>query len=275
MLKDTYGFYKNSSKRKDELNSTVPRSDQLLEIFLQTIEEAVKEGEEELAKIPSLRLKKWNATRWLGRAACLKAICDAYEHILEHLHTYSRMSLNSKKSRDIAADLYERLTSYDTLVFIWFYRDLAEAMARSSKQLQSRAVTIRDVGRIIMNLQEVLKSSYPKDSLVPRALIGSGEADTILHNLFRGDISCISLGSKRLADYLAIHDLEEQLHHVPVPVTESIESSIQPVRTTRGVNNSAKYADILSKKSREERVPVPAIDTEPLEKDVISTYFLD
>jgi hypothetical protein len=138
-------------------------------------------------------LKKWNSTRWLGRAACLKAICNAYEYILEHLHTYSQIPLNPKRSRDIAVNLYERLTSYDSFVFIWFYRDLAEAMARSSKQLQAKAVTIRDVGRIIMNLQEVLKSCYPKESLTPRTKVGSGEADNILADLFGEDMSCISL----------------------------------------------------------------------------------
>jgi len=144
---------------------------------------------EELAKTPSIRLKKWNATRWLGRAACLKAICEAYLYILEHLYEYSRTSQNPKKSRETAVSLYEQLTSYETLLFIWFYRDLAEVMARSSKQLQERAVTIHDVGRIVLNLQEKLKGSYPEGSLIPRAVIGSGEADNVLHSLFGSDIS--------------------------------------------------------------------------------------
>ena len=40
---------------------------------------------EELEKIPSLRLKKWNATRWLGRVNCLEALCEAYPYVLNHL----------------------------------------------------------------------------------------------------------------------------------------------------------------------------------------------
>ena len=119
-----------------------------------------------------------------------------FEGNMRSLSLYSRAFIQilsnkskSKKSREIAASLYEQLTSYETLLFIWFYRDLAEVMARSSKQLQERAVTIRDVGRIVLNLQEKLKGSYPEGSLIPRAVIGSGEADNVLHSLFGSDIS--------------------------------------------------------------------------------------
>lgn len=44
---------------------------------------------EELEKIPSLRLKKWNATRWLGRVNCLEALCQAYPYVLNHLRDES------------------------------------------------------------------------------------------------------------------------------------------------------------------------------------------
>jgi hypothetical protein len=72
LLKDVYAFYKHSSKRKIELNSITLRHDQLFNVFLETIEAAVNEGKEELSKVPSIRLKKWNATRWLGHAACFE-----------------------------------------------------------------------------------------------------------------------------------------------------------------------------------------------------------
>ena len=35
-----------------------------------------------MAEVPTL--KKWNA-RWLGRARCLTALCEAYLFILNHL----------------------------------------------------------------------------------------------------------------------------------------------------------------------------------------------
>jgi hypothetical protein len=54
-----------------------------------------------------------------------------------------------------------------------------------------------------------------------------------------------------LANSLVIHELEEQLHYVPL--AESLESSIPRIRTTRGVDNSSKYLDILPRKLREER----------------------
>lgn len=254
MLKDVYTFYKHSSKRKIELNSTTLRRDQLFNTFLETIEAAVNEGKEELSKVPSIRLKKWNATRWLGRAACLKTICDAYGYILEHLYEYSRTSRNPKKNRETAARLYERLISYETFLFIWFYRDLAEVMARSSKILQASAITIRDVGRIILNLQNTLKSSYPENSLVPRALVDPGEAQNILCNLF-GDIDCTIQNHINLTNYPAIHQFEEHLHPIEIISSDSSgESNVQPeARAIRGKNNSAKYMDILPKKSREER----------------------
>ena len=270
MLKDVYSFYKNSSKRKIELNSTTLRCDQLFNAFLTEIEAAVDEGIEELRKTPSIRLKKWNATRRLGRAACLKAICDAYPYILEHLYTYSRISQNPKKSRETAASLYDQLICYETFLFIWFYRDLAEPMARSSRMLQERAVTIRDIGRIILNLQETLKSSYPECSLVPRALVGSGEADNVLHSLFGGDINCTIQSNTNLANCLAIHQLEECLH--PVQAVQTVERSVQPVRITRGVDNSAKYMDILPRRLREERAQEnqPALTAKSLKMEVHS-----
>jgi hypothetical protein len=49
-------------------------------------------------------------TRWLGREACLKALCDAYEYVLEHLYEFSR-GKELPKHRTIAEDLYQRLTS--------------------------------------------------------------------------------------------------------------------------------------------------------------------
>jgi len=49
-----------------------------------------------LKKIPTLKLKKWNATRWLSRATCLKALCDAYIYILNHLQDESLTSTDKK-----------------------------------------------------------------------------------------------------------------------------------------------------------------------------------
>ena len=152
MLKDVYDFYKNSFKWKIELNSITLRCDQLFNVFLTEIEAAIDEDREELRKTPSIRLKKWNAIRWLEHAAYLKTICDVYSYILKHLYTYSQISQNSKKSRETAASLYEQLIYYETFLFIWFYWNLAKAMIRSSRILQEKIVTIRDIERIILNL---------------------------------------------------------------------------------------------------------------------------
>ena len=64
-------------------------------------------GEEDLKRLPSLRVKKWNATRWLGRHACLDAVCGAYEYILDHLRLeMMNLNPNAKVTRTAAAELY-------------------------------------------------------------------------------------------------------------------------------------------------------------------------
>src|SRR5436305_2369487 len=147
-------------------------------------------------------------------------------------------------------------------------------MIKSSRMLQERAVTIRDVEHIILNLQKTLKNSYSKHSLVSRALIDSEKADNILHSLFEGDINCIIQSNTNLTNCLAIHQLEECLHSVQT--VRTVESSIQPVHITREVNNSAKYMNILSKRLREERAQEnePALTARSLKIEIHSkTHF--
>ena len=95
----------------------------------------VENGEADLAKRPSLRIQCWNATRWLGRSAYLNSLCRAYEYILAHLSQFAK-SKGPADKRLVEKDLYEKLTSYETFLFIFFYKDLATTMAKTSKQLQ-------------------------------------------------------------------------------------------------------------------------------------------
>ena len=111
--------------------------------FVATMVTEVETGKDDLKKIPSLRLKKWNATRWLGRAVCLTAMCNAYEYILDHLSEFSEMRTESAKDRKTAADLYRDLTTYDNFLFLFFYRELASIMARTSQLLQAKDIQMR------------------------------------------------------------------------------------------------------------------------------------
>jgi hypothetical protein len=163
----------------------------LFNAFFEAMEYAIADGERELSEIPTLRLLKWNATRWLGRAGCLDALTKAYEYVIEHLHQFSQ-SKETKANRDIAAELYQRLTSYDNFLFIFLYRDLTEQLAITSKWLQEKKLTIRNVGRRILNLNERLISSYPAGSVIPVPLINTGKADMILEDLFGKDLNCKS-----------------------------------------------------------------------------------
>ena len=71
MLRDVYNFYKNSPKRKHGLETTA--KDKVIAQLADIMEAEIAIGEQELKKIPSLRLKRWCATRWLGRSECLTA----------------------------------------------------------------------------------------------------------------------------------------------------------------------------------------------------------
>src|SRR5437667_10370872 len=126
---------------------------------------------------PSLRLKCWNATRWLSRSMCLIAICKAYEKILGHLLSFPTLSDESSSNKKTALDLYERLIWYDTIVFIFLYNELVWTMARYSQRLQAKDIQIRGVRRSIVSLCGRLESGYPSESLFPSVRLGTGMSD--------------------------------------------------------------------------------------------------
>ena len=140
VLKDVYKFYKNSSKRKKGLEEIALLRSQPLVDFLDNMTEQIKDGKAELEKRPSLRLQCWNATRWLGRSECLNSLCRAYEYILAHLSFYAKSKGEPAEKKLLVSDLYDKLTSYDIFLFIFFYKDLAATLAKTSKQLQSKDI---------------------------------------------------------------------------------------------------------------------------------------
>lgn len=167
-------------------------------------------GEEKIAKLPSLKLKKWNATRWLGRASCLVALCGAYEYILDHLHY--EMEKNQKvisqfvftdlqsEIKVLAKGLYEHLTSYENFMFIWFYRDVTVLLANYSRLLQTKDLQIPDVGHLVIRLSEKLQMLWSNDISVPRQ-IGDGKTFDMMQELFEVD------NEDDLADSIDIFEL--------------------------------------------------------------------
>ena len=136
ILKEVYKFYKHSSKRKKGLEEIALLRQPPLADFLDNMTEQITEGNEVLEKRPSLRLKCWNATRWLGRSGCLNALCRAYEYILAHLSHFAKAKGEAAEKRLQASELYEKLTSYD--IFVYFL--LQRAGSNYGKDVQ--AVTI-------------------------------------------------------------------------------------------------------------------------------------
>jgi len=56
------------------------------------------------------------------------------------------------------------------------------------------------------------------------------------------------------------HELQKQ--------TDVNQNTVEPQRTTRGVNNSAKYADLLSKSGKETALRNSNIVVEPVSNEV-------
>jgi len=205
-----YAFYKKSGKRKIGLENAAKaalerlekeKREKLLSIQSEvenlgtTMEKSVEdgnihrkprltyEGEQWLVKLPSLRLKKWNPTRWLGRADCFTALCRTYPFVLDHL----QIEMADKSDRDHqkkATDLYQRLTDYDTFLFIHFYRDLTQRMSFTSKQLQSKDLEISYIAKHIRALSKRLERHYPSNFDYPVDLLGDGHTEDLIRELF-------------------------------------------------------------------------------------------
>lgn len=136
-----------------------------------------------------LKLKKWNATRWLGRSASLEALCYGYQYVLDHLKLEMQNKRNQPKIRETAEKLYRCLTTYDNFLFFFWYRDVLDIVKRKSKQLQEQAIEVPDVGRIVLHLSEVLSTRYSRDLPVPTDLVGDGQTDNLLRELFGDDFN--------------------------------------------------------------------------------------
>jgi len=122
----------------------------------------------------------WASNMFEGLMQCLRICSQTFIYFLAHCQ-------RTKKHRKTAIDLYERLTSYDTFLFIFYYRDLASMMSKSSKLLQAKDIQIREVGCRIRNLCRKLVGNYPKDSPVPMDMNGDAEVDNVMADLFGKD----------------------------------------------------------------------------------------
>ena len=89
-----------------------------------------------------------------------------------------------------AADLYFRTTDYDTLVFTFFWCDLAQQLAFVHTRIQEWKLQISDVGRSITLLCNRLKEDYPIDSEMPEELSkASGYSTYIMQQFWKEDFS--------------------------------------------------------------------------------------
>lgn len=130
--------------------------------------------------MPSLKIKRWNATRWLGRDACLTTFCNALEYLLDHLKSSIKDKSLTQVTRDQAQELYENITKYENFLFFFYYKEVTAILAHTSRMLQYKTIQISDVGRYITLLCDALKASYPKSATNPIELVGSGHADQIV-----------------------------------------------------------------------------------------------
>ena len=97
---------------EDALNTLKATMDKSIEKVTLIIYIILILGDKMTKNIPSLRLKKWNTTRWLGRAACLTALCHAYPYILKHLQEEMKSAKDDIKT--LAMNLYQQLIRQET-----------------------------------------------------------------------------------------------------------------------------------------------------------------
>lgn len=87
-------------------------------------------------------------------------------------------------------ELYTRMTDYDTLVFIFFWCDLAQQLAFVHARVQERKLQISDVGRSITLLCNRLKEDYPLlgEHHMPEELPGAnGYGNYIMQQFWKKD----------------------------------------------------------------------------------------
>ena len=99
------------------------------------------------------------------------------------------LQTNSAEVKKTATELYKDLTSYDNLLFIFLYNDVAAIMARTSKLLQQRNIQISDVGHQIIILCKKLSTTYPCGAPFPVDSWNNSNIDDIFQNLFGNDLS--------------------------------------------------------------------------------------
>ena len=148
-------------------------------------------GNETISKIPSLKIRKWNATRWLGRDTCLTTFCNALEYVLDHLQSSKHDMSLTKATREQAEELYAAITKYENFLFFFYYKEVTAILAQTSQMLQYESIRISDVGRYINILYQKLKTSYPTSATHPIELLASGYADKIVRDLFGNDFNGI------------------------------------------------------------------------------------
>jgi len=110
-------------------------------------------------------------------------MCRTYPFVLDHL----QIEMADKSDRDHqkkAADLYQRLTDFDTFLFIHFYRDLTNRMSITSKQLQSKDLEISYIAKHIRALANRLEMHYPSNCDYPANLLGDGHTEDLIRELF-------------------------------------------------------------------------------------------
>src|SRR5437773_7048593 len=94
-----------------------------------------------------------------------------------------------------AADLYSKMTDYNTIVFTFLWCDVTKILGIKHKQVQEQKLQISDVGRLIKLLCVELTEHYRIDSEMPENFPWLTAMELIL---------CINFGERTIIQVCSI-----------------------------------------------------------------------
>jgi Domain of unknown function (DUF4371)/hAT family C-terminal dimerisation region len=128
LVKKIYGYFKNSCSRIQQLKEV-----------------------QDLLDCPILKIKRLYEIRWLAWYEAIKNICNSIPALLQ---------VFKEAKNDGGLELYNKLTSWRMLAFLYFFYDILEHVTQLSKFLQKRNLRFSDIDLMIQATINSIQKEY-------------------------------------------------------------------------------------------------------------------